>query len=133
MEEVARRSREKCQLRAHAGTGNEHFPEALGVGGGQSDRPANRIVQIQYSLYGKLGREDGIRPGQALSGIKDSHLDKSPRTPDGRSAGRNAGCSGVRELRKQRDGGQVFSVHSSRRRGSSSAVVTRCQRRTLES
>ena len=40
----------------------------------QADRPAMRNVQIQCRLGGKLGCEDGIRRGQALSGIKDSAM-----------------------------------------------------------
>ena len=89
-----------CQLRAHAGPGNEHISATLGMTRGQADRPAARIVQTQYGLYGKLGREDGLSCGQALSGIKDFHLDRSLRTPDGRFACRNAGYSRVRVFRE---------------------------------
>ena len=57
--------------------------ETQGMAGRSPDRLAARILQIQYGLCGKLGREDGIPCGQALSGVNDSHLDRSPRTPDG--------------------------------------------------
>ena len=72
MEEVARGSRERSQLRTHAGPGDEHIPEALGMAAGQTDRPATRIVLKHYGVYGQLGREDGLPCGQAFSGIKDS-------------------------------------------------------------
>ena len=64
------------------------------MAGGQADRHAARIVQIQHGLNGKLGCEDGIRRDQAISDIADSHLDECPWPPDGCSAGRDAGCSG---------------------------------------
>ena len=59
----------------------------------------DRRVDLQPGRYryntafrGQLGREDGLRCGQAISGIQDSHLDGSPRSPDGGFAGRNARC-----------------------------------------
>ena len=54
---------------ACAGPGGEHIPEALGMEGGQADRPATWNVHIQYSFHGELGCEDGTRRGQALTGI----------------------------------------------------------------
>ena len=48
---------------------DERIPEALGMAGGQADRSATRKVQIQCGFHGKLGCEDGMRRGQALSGI----------------------------------------------------------------
>ena len=47
---------------------------------------------ILHGFHDELGREDGIRRGQARSGIKNSYLDKSPRTRGSGSAGRDAEC-----------------------------------------
>ena len=41
------------------------------VAGRPTDQLAARILQIHYGLCRKLGREDGIRRGQAISGIED--------------------------------------------------------------
>ena len=49
-------------------------PETLGMAGGQANQPAARIVQIQYGFHGMLECEVGIRRGQAISGIADSHV-----------------------------------------------------------
>ena len=46
-------------------------PATLGVAGRPTDQLAARILQIHYGLCRKLGREDGIRRGQAISGIED--------------------------------------------------------------
>ena len=67
--------------------------------------------QGQYGLYGKLGREDGLL---MWPNLKDSHLDRSPRTPNGGFAGRDARRSGVREFREQRDGIQGILDASSK-------------------
>ena len=55
--------------------------------GGKVDRPATRNPQIQHGLHDKPGCEDGIRRGQALSGI---------RRRDGGSVGRDARRPGIR-------------------------------------
>ena len=73
--------------------GDEYIPETLGVAGRPKDRLAARTLQILHGFHDGLGREDGIRRGQARSGIKNSYLDKSPRTRGSGSAGRGAGCS----------------------------------------
>ena len=71
----------------HVGPGDKYIPETLEVAGRPTDRVAARILQIKSGLHGKLGREDGSRRGHALSGMKDSHLDRSPRTCGGTSVG----------------------------------------------
>ena len=67
----------------------------------------DRQTDLQPGLYRyntafvvSLDMKDGIRRGQAFSGIEDTHLDR--RTPDGCFADRNAGRSGVRVLRYSR-------------------------------
>ena len=75
--------RERSQLRTHAGP-NVH---TSGTGNGRrtSGSTCSQVcTDTQHGLYGKLGLEDGLRCGQAFQGIKDSHPDKSPRTPDSR-------------------------------------------------
>ena len=67
------------------------------MAGRSPDRFATSALQVQYGLCGKLGREDGVRRGQALSDIEDSHLDRSSRTLGGSLAGemqdvRGSGC-----------------------------------------
>ena len=44
------------------------------------NRLASGIQQLSHGFPGEFGREDGIRRGQARSGIKNSHLDRGPRT-----------------------------------------------------
>ena len=74
MEEFARGSRER-RLRTHAIPSYKKF-QRHGNGRRQADRLAARILQTQHGLHGKLGREDGIRRGHAISGIQDTHLKK---------------------------------------------------------
>ena len=61
--ELARGSRERRQLRAYAGPGDEYTAERLGMAGRPPGRLAARILRIQYGHKGKLGREDGTRCG----------------------------------------------------------------------
>ena len=53
------------------------------------------VLQIQHGFPCELGREYGVRRGQALRGFEDSPPDRSSRTRGGGSIGRNAGRSRV--------------------------------------
>ena len=44
----------------------------LGVARGSPDQSGTRILQMQHGVHGELGREDGVRRGQAVSGIEGS-------------------------------------------------------------
>ena len=65
------------------------------MAGGQADRPATRNVQINTAFMASLDVKTALDVA-SLTGIKDSHFDRSPRTLDGGSVGRDAGCPGVR-------------------------------------
>ena len=77
---------------AERGVNREHRQALLTntllvVAGGPLDRFGTRVLQIQLGVQREFGREDGVRHGQALSGIEDSQLDRSSRTRGGGSAG----------------------------------------------
>ena len=63
------------------------------IGSGRKTDLQPGFLQISHGFHGGLGRESGVRRGQALGGIEDSHLDKSSRARGGIVAGRDAGRS----------------------------------------
>ena len=56
------------------------------------------LYRYSAAFMTRFGREDGFRCGPAFCGMKDSHPDKSPRTPDSRFALRSARCSRLRKF-----------------------------------
>ena len=94
---------------AERGVNCEHMQAVLN--GGKIVGSATRVLQISHGFYGESGRENSVRRGQGLSGIKDSHL-WSPRTRAS-FVSRDPGRSWFGLLREPRDGVQILEGEES--------------------